>query len=235
VATTTISLPDDQLARLRQHALTSRRSLDEVVREAVDAYLAQLPETAAPRDAEPPPSPPDPTWQATTQIAADGMRVRVPPAMTPDEARALLAEPSPEARREHLARWLMDRGARVVEPPPGPPSPEWQARVEAALARIRARVPADMTPDEIEALITEASEEARAERIARRDAERRSRVANPGATTKSPEWSAGIDAALARLRSNVPADLTPEEIDAEIDAAWEEVRQERRKRRASGD
>jgi hypothetical protein len=106
VATTTISLPDDQIARLRLVALSSRRSLDEVVREAIDAYLASLPETATPR---------------------------------------------------------------VIEPPPGLPSPEWQAEVEAALARIRARVPADMTPDEIEHEITLASEEARQERIAQRE------------------------------------------------------------------
>ena len=109
MATTTISLPDDQFAQLRVLAFLSQRSLDEVVREAVDAYLASLPETATPR---------------------------------------------------------------VTEPPPGPPSSEWQAEVDAALVRIRARVPVDMTPEEIEAEITAASEEARAERIALREGAR---------------------------------------------------------------
>ncbi len=51
----------------------------------------------------------------------------------------------------------------------------------------------------------------------------------------SPEAQAEIDAALARIRATVPADLTPEEIDAEIDAAWLEVRQERRARRGRHD
>jgi hypothetical protein len=106
VATTTISLPDDQLAQLRLLALSSRRSLDEVVREAVDTYLTNLPEVPA---------------------------------------------------------------SRVTEPPPGSPTPEWQAEVEAALARIRAHVPTDMTSDEIEYEITLVAEEARQERIAKRD------------------------------------------------------------------
>ena len=172
MATTIISLPDDQIARLRLVALSSRRSLDEVVREAIDAYLAGLPESATPR---------------------------------------------------------------VIEPPPGPPSPEWQAEVEAALARIRARVPADMTPEKLEQEITLASEEARQERIAKRAAEGKARVIEPMSRTPDPARSAVIDAALARLRSQVPSDLTPEEIDAEIDAAWEEVRRERRERRAARD
>lgn len=172
MATTTISLPDDQLARLRLVALSSRRSLDEVMREAVDAYLASLPESPSPR---------------------------------------------------------------VIEPPPGPPSPEWQAEVEAALARIRARVPADMTPEEIEHEITIASEEARQEEVAKRTNSASAHVIEPRSRTPDPARSNAIDAALARLRSKVPPDLTPEEIDAEIDAAWAEVRQARRQRRAARD
>jgi hypothetical protein len=105
VATTSISLPDDQLARLRLLSLMQRRPLDEVIREAVDAYLAQLPDLPTPR---------------------------------------------------------------VTEPPPGPPSPEWRARFDAALAAIRAQVPADLTPEEIEAEINAAWEEVRQERQARR-------------------------------------------------------------------
>lgn len=44
---------------------------------------------------------------------------------------------------------------------------EWRAGMEEALAQIRAGVPKDMTPAEIEQLITEASEEVRQERLAR--------------------------------------------------------------------
>jgi hypothetical protein len=169
VATTTISLPDDQLARLRLHALTSRRSPDDVVREAVDAYLEQLPRNGAPPAIESPTAPADPGWQPVTKLSPDGIRRRVPPDMTPEEAEAYVAQPSPEARREYLAAWLGNRGARVIsEPPPGPPSPEWQARFDEALARIHARIPPDLTPEEAETLITEVSEEMRQERISRR-------------------------------------------------------------------
>ena len=172
MATITISLPDDQLARLRQYAVSSGRSLDDVVSEAVGIYLAQNLEPATSQSrAEPPPDrlALDPRVRFFTAI--DGAQVAVPPSMTPDEVLALLAAPSPRARGDYLREWLISRGARVTEPPPGPPSPEWQAEVEAALARIRAQVPDDMTPEEIEQLITEVSEEGRQERIAKRDAE----------------------------------------------------------------
>jgi hypothetical protein len=170
VATTTITLPDDQLARLRRHALETSRSLDEVIQEALEAYLSRLPETPSPQADEQPPAAANGAWQATTRLTPDGFRLHIPPDMSPEEAEALLAEPTPQARRKRLATWLLKRsGGRVIEPPPGPPSPEWQAEMRASLARIRARVPADMTPEEIEALITEASEEARQERIARRE------------------------------------------------------------------
>jgi hypothetical protein len=172
VATTTISLPDDQVARPRLHALSSRRSLDEVVREAVGAYLAQLPESATPR---------------------------------------------------------------VIEPPPGPRSPEWQARFDAALARIRAQVPPDMTPEAIEAEITAAADEARQERRENGAADRRARVIEPKRRPRDPAWQAEIQKELARLRSQVPPDMTPEGIEAEIDAAWQEVRRERRARRGLND
>jgi muconolactone delta-isomerase len=104
------------------------------------------------------------------QVAVDGVRVPIPPAMSPDEVNELLAQPSARARGDFLRAWLLKRGGGVIhEPPPGPPDPAWQEEVEALLARIRARVPPDMTSEEIEALITEASEEARPERIARRE------------------------------------------------------------------
>jgi hypothetical protein len=178
VATTTISLPDDQLARLRQHALASARSLDEVVQEAVNAYLSHLPKNGATSGTEPPHAPADPEWEPVTRIAADGTRVRIPTDLSPEEADAYVQQPSPEARREYLAAWLGKRGARIIsEPPPGPPGPEWQARSRAALARIHASIPDDMTPDEIEQLITEVSEEARQERIARRESKRQKQPA----------------------------------------------------------
>jgi hypothetical protein len=53
------------------------------------------------------------------------------------------------------------------------------------------------------------------------------RVFPPRVSVDDPEWRAAFDAALERIRAGVPADMTPEEIEAEITAASEEVRQER--------
>lgn len=224
MATTTISLPDDQLARLRQHAVSSGRSLDDVVSEAVDAYLTWLAEADAHRVTEPPSAPAQDGWEPETRLSPDGFRLRIPADMTPDEAEAYAACTSPAARRTYLANWLIGRGARVTEPPPGPPDPEWQAEVEAALARIRARVPADMTSEEIEQLITEGSEEARQERIANRAMDRGARVIEPSHDIPDEEWRARFDAVTKRIRQAGPTDLTPEEIEREITLAREEAR-----------
>lgn len=115
MATTTISLPDDQLARLQEYAVSSGRSLDEVVREAVDTYLAHLPATTFPHG-------------AVSNGSVD--------------------------RRQHA-------GARRSF------SPESQAEIDAALARLRANVPADLTPEEIDAEIDAAWQEVRQERRSR--------------------------------------------------------------------
>lgn len=77
--------------------------------------------------------------------------------------------------REALGEYLARRGAapeaRVAGPRRRLPDAEWDARFGAALERLRAGVDPTWTPEEIEADITAASEEARQERIARRDAE----------------------------------------------------------------
>lgn len=175
---TSIMLTDEQLARLRRHAESSGLSLDEVVREAVDTYLAHVTDAAASPPSESVSDMADASWvPPIVRTGADGTRVPIPPAMAPDEAEELLAQPSSRARGDYLRAWLRKRGGGGIihEPPPGPPDPEWQARFDEALARIRARVPPDMTPEEIEALITEASEEARQERIAKRMAADRTR------------------------------------------------------------
>jgi excisionase family DNA binding protein len=43
-------------------------------------------------------------------------------------------------------------------------------------------------------------------------------------------WEQRLDQMLARVRSHIPADLTPEEIEADITAARDEVRQAERAR-----
>ena len=163
MAMTSIALTDEQLARLLRHAETSGRSLDEVVREAVDTYLSHLPETAAQRDAEPASGSADAPWQPPViRIGADGAQVPIPPAMLADEVAELLAQPSSRARGDYLRSWLEKRVARVIhEPPPGPPDLEWQARFDAVTERIRQAGPIDLTPEEIEREITLARQEAR--------------------------------------------------------------------------
>ena len=72
--------------------------------------------------------------------------------------------------REAVSEYLARRGApelRAIGPRRQIPYDEWRSGFEAALRRIRAGVPAHMTPEEIEAEITAASEEVRRERLAR--------------------------------------------------------------------
>jgi len=53
----------------------------------------------------------------------------------------------------------------------------------------------------------------------------------PGAAD-TPETRAFLRV-LAKMRRNMPADMTPEQIDASVDATKEELRRERRARRRS--
>jgi hypothetical protein len=49
------------------------------------------------------------------------------------------------------------------------------------------------------------------------------------------DWGERFDALVARVRAHMPPDVTPEEIEADIGAAREEVRAERAARRAASD
>jgi hypothetical protein len=99
VATTTISLPDDQLARLRLHAAMKGRKLDEVVRDAVEAYLASLPDLPTPRVIEPEVRLPDAEWQARFDAVAERIRQAGPTDLTPDEIEREITLAREEARR----------------------------------------------------------------------------------------------------------------------------------------
>lgn len=77
--------------------------------------------------------------------------------------------------------------------------------------------------------------EAVSEYLARRGADSAPRVIEPPHRIPREEWEARFDAVLQRMRAGVDPTWTPEEIEADITAAREEVRQERAaRRRASG-
>jgi antitoxin (DNA-binding transcriptional repressor) of toxin-antitoxin stability system len=57
--------------------------------------------------------------------------------------------------------------APIIDEELPPPDPAWQQALDEAVAQIRSGIPADVTPAEIEADITAASEEVRQERLAR--------------------------------------------------------------------
>jgi hypothetical protein len=81
----------------------------------------------------------------------------------PPEAAELMAEMAARGRAHR----------QQIEAEGTPPweatkrDPEWQKRWDELLARVRSEIPEGLTPDEIEAEITRASEEVRDERLAR--------------------------------------------------------------------
>jgi hypothetical protein len=99
VATTSISLPDDQLARLRLLALMQHRPLDEIIRVAVEAYLAQLPDLPTPRIRQPEVKLPDPKWQARWDAVTARIREAGPTDLTPEEIEQEITLAREEARR----------------------------------------------------------------------------------------------------------------------------------------
>ncbi len=73
--------------------------------------------------------------------------------------------------REALASYLAQRGlSSQSRQPEMKPGEDWRTRFDAVLAQIQSRVPADMTPGEIEAAITAASEDVRRMKTRRRAA-----------------------------------------------------------------
>ncbi|HEX5416858.1 MAG TPA: hypothetical protein VFZ25_14440 [Chloroflexota bacterium] len=51
--------------------------------------------------------------------------------------------------------------------------------------------------------------------------------------TNIDEWRSQFEAVLERIRANVPADVGSDDSEAEITAAWEEVRRERVNQRSA--
>jgi hypothetical protein len=70
-----------------------------------------------------------------------------------------------------------------------------------------------------------------ADRLATREERQARRVLPWEAVKADPAWQQQWDALLAEVRSHVPPDLTPDEIEAEVEAAREMIHQKRRARR----
>jgi hypothetical protein len=70
-------------------------------------------------------------------------------------------------------------------------------------------------------------EEALYEYLARNGLDYKNRVSGPRNEIPIEEWRARLDELLREIRADIPKDVTPEEIEAEITAAYEELRQER--------
>jgi hypothetical protein len=99
MATATISLPDDQWAQLRLYAAMKGRRLDDVILEAVQAYLAALPDLPTPRVTEPEVTLPDPEWQARFDAVAERIRQAGPTDLTPEEIEREITLAREEARQ----------------------------------------------------------------------------------------------------------------------------------------
>jgi plasmid stability protein len=98
VGTTTISLPDEQIARLRILAIASGRSLDAVLREAVDTYLAGRADTPTTRATPPANDIPDDEWQARFGTVIERIRRAGPTDLTPAEIEREITLAREEAR-----------------------------------------------------------------------------------------------------------------------------------------
>src|SRR5690242_1932920 len=75
-----------------------------------------------------------------------------------------------QALEEFAAREGIADDPRVTPPRRTLPDAEWSARMDALLQQVHSRIPPDVTPEELEADITTAWEEYRAEREAQRQA-----------------------------------------------------------------
>ena len=110
MVTANISLPDDQMARLRLLALASHRSLDEVMREAVDRYLANMPETSEANEKRLTPPDVSPASRAAALAALAHLHAHVARDLSPSEIEHEITLAADEARQERMAKREQARG-----------------------------------------------------------------------------------------------------------------------------
>ena len=97
---TNIYLDEEQARVLRHLAIEEGRSFTDVVREALNAYLAQRGLTATSRVTGPRRSMPFGEWQSSFMDIVSRIRANSPPDMTADEIEAEITAASEEVRRE---------------------------------------------------------------------------------------------------------------------------------------
>ena len=73
-----------------------------------------------------------------------------------------------EALNEYMKRRGVESASRVIGPRRTMSDEEWRSRFDSVLERIRAGLPQDLNPEEIEAEITEAWREVREQKAVRR-------------------------------------------------------------------
>lgn len=109
MVTAHISLPDDQMARLRLLAIASRRCLDEVIRDAVDRYLANESEPAGTGTVNLPTPHVEPEARAAAVAALARLHAHVALDLTSEEIEQEITLAAEEARQERIARRERDR------------------------------------------------------------------------------------------------------------------------------
>ena len=101
---TNIYLDEEQARVLRHLAIEEGRSFTDVVREALNTYLAQRGLVATSRVTGPLRSMPYEEWKSSFMDAVERMRAHIPPDITPDEIEAEITAAREEVRRERAAR-----------------------------------------------------------------------------------------------------------------------------------
>ena len=107
---TTISLDEQQARALLDLSAAQGRPLTEVVREALDEYLARQGEHALPRVTGPRRHLPDAEWHARFELALSKFRAGIAKDWTPEEIETDITAAREEVRQERAARRLAAGG-----------------------------------------------------------------------------------------------------------------------------
>lgn len=102
---TEIHLDADQERRLRRLAADEGRSFDDLVHEALGAYLTQRADPAAGYALEPRHALPEDEWRASFTEVIERFHAVAPQDVRPEEIEAEITAAVEEVRRAQAARW----------------------------------------------------------------------------------------------------------------------------------